>query len=418
MANKSISVEKPKSSGIGKIVGWALGVGCFAVLGLMLARMALQFLSPAPPAALQLVQDIPLPSVFNNVNANDPLLPGAGVRFDHFDFQTIDPQTHLLFMVHTGPNPTRFADDPKFDVKNDGNILVFDTRQNKVVKRIDIPQTSGIVAAPDLGLVYAAGNGADTIYEIDERTFNFTEIKLPPNSGPDALDYDPVDHKIFASAPGRPTDLAKNPNIDPRNQTVTVIDTATHSVTRIPMGTDGKFGDDVGHIHYDAVSHRVFVVIQPLFDQNDPNGAFAPPSFLTAIDPVSNRVTARVRLPDECVAPHGMMIDGPQQEAFVACLDSVNLARVDLKTMKSFPDLQPLPVKADIVTLDQSAHILYVGAGGGLALFDESNHSLVRKATFNYGVSTHTVAVNQETHQVYLPIPILGGRPVLRIEQY
>src|SRR2546426_895377 len=185
------------------------GVVCFGMLLFLILRIAMQFASPPPAHRLQLVQDIPLPGPLFDAQLKDPLQPGSAVRLDHFDFQALDPQTHLLFIVHSGPNPDKVhlfdsSIDPDVFAKTDGNVLVFDTTKNKLIKRLEIPQGTGIVAAPDLGRVYVAASTDNKIVVIDERTFQTTDIQLTNNDGPDGLAYDPIEHKLFVSNPGVP----------------------------------------------------------------------------------------------------------------------------------------------------------------------------------------------------------------------
>jgi hypothetical protein len=115
-----------------------------------------------------------------------------------------------------------------------------------------------------------------------------------------------------------------------------------------------------------------------------------------------------------------MVIDAAQREAFIACVTSQNLVRVDLQTMKPFSEpLLPLAFNPDIVRLDQSAHLLVVGCASGISLFDESGGQL--KKLNNYflgGGSNHTIAINEAQQILYLPLPTVGDRPVLRIIQY
>ena len=146
-----------------------------------------------------------------------------------------------------------------------------------------------------------------------------------------------------------------------------------------------------------------------------------PPSFLAVIDPVALQVVSRIRLPDECLAPHGLVIDVQQREAFVACVNSQNLVRVDLRTMRPFPG-DPLPVafNPDIVRLDHPLQLLFVGCAGGISIFDESGRGLKKLGSdyFLGGGSHHTIAIDETTQVIYLPQPSVGGRPILRVIKY
>src|SRR5712691_4223993 len=100
--------SSPRRFGVSSIGWWLLVLVSFGLLLFLIVGLVARFSSPIPLHRLQVVQDIPLPGALPDPNrANNPLAPGLAARFDHFDFQALDPQTHLLFMVHTGPNPDK-----------------------------------------------------------------------------------------------------------------------------------------------------------------------------------------------------------------------------------------------------------------------------------------------------------------------
>jgi hypothetical protein len=78
----------------------------------------------------------------------------------------------------------------------------------------------------------------------------------------------------------------------------------------------------------------------------------------------------------------------------------------------------PLTIKPDIIALDRPLHLVIVACGAGVVIFKEKGSALQWLGTYAFGVSTHTIAIDEQTHQLYIPIPRLGGRPVLRILQY
>lgn len=429
MAQQPIASAPARRFGLRSIGWWLLVVVSFGLLALLIIQLVIRFSTPPPPHRLQAVQDVPLPDALpdRNRTPQNPLAPGKAERFDFFDFQALDPQTHLLFIVHTGPNPVKSkAVDHNFDPNTDGNVIVFDTQQNKVVGLVDVPhQGAGVAVAPDLGRAYVADNLHGIVYVIDEKTLKTTQIKLAPNDGPDDIEYDQVDHKIFVSDMGiPPNDTTMIP--DRQNQNLAVIDALTNTlVTKIPLGNDGsRFGDNVGHNWFDPVSHQEFVVRYPLSDLNSPNPAVMaakPPSFLTVINPITAGVVTSIRLPDACVNPHGLTVDGDQHEAFVACIDTQNLVRVDLQTMRPFPDatLQRLTFRANVLRLDPISHLLFAGCGVGIPIFDESRRELKPLGIFFLGGgSHHTIALNPAKQTLYLPLVNVGGRPVMRVVHY
>src|SRR5437763_6890432 len=182
------------------------GASCIGIILAVLASLMMQFVIPLPPPRLVLIRDIPLPGALPDAyrTKTRPLAPGVAVLFDHFDFQALDSNTHLLFIAHTGPSPDRELQvnprfNPSVDAKTDGNIVVFDTRHMKVVGLLNIPQVAGIVVAPDLEKVFAADSNDDVIYAIDERTFRAVPLRLHRNHAPDSVEYAALDPLISVS---------------------------------------------------------------------------------------------------------------------------------------------------------------------------------------------------------------------------
>ena len=427
MAQQSMASSPPRRFSVGRIAWWFFVLVSFGLLLFLIVSEFMRFSTPAQLHRLQIVQDIPLPDALPDTThrtSQNTFAAGQAERFDHFDFQSFDPNTHLLFIVHTGPNPDKEAailHNPNFDEGTDGNIVVFNTQLNKVVGLINVPQAAGVMVTPDLGKVFIGDAAESIIYIFSEQSpFNIiAKIQLDPNDGPDALEYDQIDHRIFVGDPGAAIS-PDNANIALKNQNVAVIDAITNKlITRIPLGIHPPFGDDVGHIQFDPVTHSIFVVTLPLIDQN--SGALqTPPSFLAVIDPVALKVVSKVKLPDACLAPHGLVIDAQQREAFVACVDSNTLARVDLQTMQAFPGpLLSVAYNPDIVRLDHPLHLLFVGCAGGISIFDESGRGLKKLGDyFLGGGSHHTIAIDEVTQLIYLPQPSVGDRPILRVIKY
>lgn len=428
MARTSVTLPGERRLPTKQLLAWLVGIVSLSFIVFLSSRLAVQFYTTPAPHHLVLEQDIPLPGPFPPPSGQSPLAPGRAERFDHFDFQALDPNTHLLFIAHTGPSPDREVlinhnFNPDTDSKTDGNVLVFDTIQHKLLRVLPIPQVAGVAAAPDLGRVYAADANDSIIYAIDEHTFQLTQIKLDPFDGPDAIEYDPVDHKIFVSDPGAPPNPDSSMVTLLKNENVAVIDALTNKlITWVPLGLDGKWGDDVGHTRYDPTSRLVYTVTLPLQDPNSPNLLPAPPSYLAVIDPVKNRLLKRIRLPNACLTPHGLFIDSRIEMAYIACIDSDPdpiLVRVDLRTQKPVVEDYPtLGIKPDVLAMDFSRRLLFVGCATGVSIFQEEGHALVKIGTFTIGANSHTVAVNQQTHEIYLPLFSVGGRPTLRIMTY
>ena len=465
MAGAPIASSPSKGLRAGRIFILLLGIASFGILLYLVAQVAYQMVVPPPAHRLLFVQDIPLPSGFASPGTLNSLTPGVQQDFDGFDFQAYDPPTHRLFIAHTGPAPDllelahpSYAPkfDPAVDLKFDGHIIVFDTKQDKIIARINIPQVAGMVDALDLRKVYAADAEENIVYSIDVNTLKPTPIQLDDNESPDAISYDPVDHRIFVSDPGAPADPTKTLNADRHNENVTVIDALTDKVItkinlgllplmsgenvmsvanapKVPVTQPGNiplYGHDVGHNKYDAGLQRVFVTSQILPNGDDPNPLLLPPpdtGELIAIDPIKASIVQRIVLPVTCSTPHGMDIDTQQQVAFIACTDFdssrnlfQNLLRVDLRTMRV---IHPDPINArlaggpDIVLIDHKFQVLFVACKGGISVFDEKAGEFHKLGDYVLGKGTHTIAIDEETQEIFLPQSV-GGRPVLRIGRY
>src|SRR6266702_5554227 len=130
MANQLLAASPPQRTSIGRIVWWLFVLASFALLLFLIMSEVIRFSTPIPLHRLRILQDIPLPDALPDPNrtSQNPFAIGQAQRFDHFDFQSLDPATHLLFMVHTGPNPDKekaILHNKDFDEAADGNIVVF-----------------------------------------------------------------------------------------------------------------------------------------------------------------------------------------------------------------------------------------------------------------------------------------------------
>lgn len=519
--DQSIIASPPRTPAarVRRVFAWLSGIVCFGFLLSVIVLIAHQIIVPPPAPRVILLRNIPLPEGLKTKGAPDSLAPATSQFFDGFDFQSIDSNTHLLFIAHTGPVPDdqalydhSFHLDNPADIARDGNILVFDLQTQKIVGRLPIPQVAGLVVAPDLHKVFAANAEENKVCSFDEPSTPlqgaalldfFSQrshasiqcAQLDDFEGPDAVAYDPVDHKIFVSDPGSPPD-----DCDPKlpleqndcvarvhgqvvkfkgktiatlsarviNQNISVVDALhpTQVLTKIAVGTlpvtaserksmesiaaddPGKvnilkgniaeFGRDVGHVKYDVVSHKLYTVSQILQNGDDVNAGLPPPDtaeFLT-IDPVTDTILRRDPLPTTCSTPHGMALDEGQHQAFIACTDIdpgppplvQHLMRWNLDTMKpgpeeANPDQTSLAPSPDIVQVihfknPTPADIIFVGCGGGISVFDETNGQFKKLGDYAIGHETHTIAIDPATGYIYLPVPSVGGRPTLHVARY
>src|SRR5438309_6474415 len=121
---------------------WLTGIACFGFLLSVIVLIAHQMIVPPPAPRVILLRNIPLPEGLKTKGTPDSLAPATSQFFDGFDFQSIDFNTHLLFIAHTGPVPDdqalydhSFPADNPADITRDGNILVFALPTQQIVRR-------------------------------------------------------------------------------------------------------------------------------------------------------------------------------------------------------------------------------------------------------------------------------------------
>ena len=290
-------------------------------------------------------------------------LEGGATRFD---YQSLDPQRGLLFIAHLGA----------------GQVIVFDVKQQEVIATIpDVASAHGVTAVPEIGRVYAAATDTHEVAVIDESTL---QVVARANGGdyPDGLAYDPENQKLFVSDESGGGDI--------------VIDTRTNQrINRIDLG------GEVGNTQYDAVGHQIIAAAQ---GRNQ----------LALIDPQREQVTTSIDLPG-CDGPHGFYVDSPSRTAYVSCEGNAKLVVVDL-SMKQIVTSDNVGDVPDVLAFDSGLQRLYVAAESGVVATFEVHGSTLQKIWQAYlAPNAHTIAVDSQTHRVYVPLENIDGRPVLRI---
>lgn len=297
------------------------------------------------------------------VHADVPL-PG---KPDRFDYATIDPKRQLLFIAHLGS----------------GMVTAVNLRSERVVANVrDVPGVHGVLAVPALGEVFATATDQNRLDVISEQTFR-VGASAPAGVYPDGMAYAPGAHELFIS--------------DEAGQTETVVDTRSNRrIATIAMG------GEVGNSQYDPVSHRILVDVQTRDE-------------IVAIDPRSNAIVQRYRLPNVCNDDHSLLLDAPARLAFVACDGNARLLLVDLRNMRVL-SLHRTGRDPDVLAFDPSLQRLYVASESGVvAVFqlDGRNLRLLGRGYLAY--EAHSVAVDVQTHLVYFPLQDVDGHGVLRI---
>jgi DNA-binding beta-propeller fold protein YncE len=294
----------------------------------------------------------------------DVRLPGSATRLD---YQSVDPQKHLLFVAHLG----------------DGNVIVFDTQARRVVASIpNVSAVHGVLAIPEDDVVFASATGTNEVVAFDELTLK-EKWRLPGGTYPDGLAYDPLERRLFVS--------------DEHGQTETIIDaTAHHVIATIPLG------GEAGNTQYDPVSRHVFVNVQTSRQ-------------LVEIDPIRTAVVRRYSIgASGCAGNHGLLIDARKRRAFVACEDSNSFLWIDMRDMRIVQTWK-VGEQPDVLALDTRTRRLFVASEGGAVSEFTDGERVTLLAQAYFACNAHSVAVNSRTQLVYFPLQDVAGKPVLRV---
>jgi DNA-binding beta-propeller fold protein YncE len=305
----------------------------------------------------------PLPLPLQIAHPDVPL----GGKPNRFDYETVDPQHRLLFVAHLGS----------------GMVTVFDLRTNRVIANIKgVPAVHGVLAVPSLDEDFASATGQNRLDVISEKTFHVI-AHAPAGVYPDGMTYALPEHELFIS--------------DEAGKTETVIDTITNKrLATIPMG------GEVGNSQYDPVTGVVFVDVQTRDD-------------IVSINPKTNRIIHRYRLPAICKDDHSLLLDAPARLAFVACDDSAKLLVLDMRTMRVL-SVHKTGSGPDVLAFDAGLGRLYVASESGVvASFQLQGNSLHLLGRSHLAYEAHSVAVDPQTHWVYFPLQNVGGIGVMRI---
>lgn len=294
---------------------------------------------------------------------SDVPLTGGPTRLD---YQSLDSESGRLYIAHLGSDL----------------MTVFDVNKQTIVGDVkDVKRVHGVLAVPALHRVYASATGTNELAVIDDQTFQIL-ARVPAGDYPDGVAYAIKANKIYVS--------------DLHGKTDTVIDAKTNRrLATIALGGGG------GNTQYDSVSEHIFVTVHR---QNQ----------LAEIDPTKDQLVARYAIAG-CSEPHGLLIDSEHRLAFVVCEDNAKLAVFDLEAKKMMA-VHSVGADPDVLAFDKGFGRLYVSAESGIiTIFDEHGRNLEKVGEGFFAPNAHSVAVDSNTHRVYLPLQNVGGKPVLRI---
>src|SRR5204863_7508146 len=103
-----------------------------------------------------------------------------------------------------------------------------------------------------------------------------------------------------------------------------------------------------------------------------------------------------------------------RRRAFVACEGNAKLVVMDMASMQAMSTLD-VGRGPDVLAFDPAVGQLYVAAESGpLTVFISEDAGVREVARDTVGPNAHSVAVDPETHHIYVPLADVGGPPVRR----
>jgi DNA-binding beta-propeller fold protein YncE len=311
--------------------------------------------SSSPTAAslpLVLVADVPL--------------PGKAVRFD---YQDIDPTTKRLFIAHM----------------NDASVVVVSTVDGSLIKVIPgIPSPRGIVVAEDAKRAFVTSSPSNLVI-IDSESLKELE-RVATGRSPDGVAWDSLHRVVGVSDQG---DGALS----------LIADSGTGARKQVALGSE------TGNVVFDPARATFWITVV----------AAVGPDQLVSVDPVAAKVVVKIPI-QGCSGAHGLRIHPNAKSALVACEGNSKVARVSLDGAHAVV-LAPSGSEPDVLAIDAGLGLLYVAAeSGDVRVFDLAKTGLVSVGHEHPGASSHSVAVDATTHQVFFPLAVgPHGAPVLRI---
>ncbi|HZQ70075.1 MAG TPA: hypothetical protein VFA68_16235 [Terriglobales bacterium] len=295
-------------------------------------------------------------------------LPGPpGKRFDYL---TIDYDDHYLFSAHLGA----------------GLLHVIDLQSYKIVKTIpDVPGIEGVEYVPDLKKLYTSNYYENKIGVVDVKELKVIR-KLPTENKPDGSTYAQPFHKLYVS--------------DERGKAEAVVEVTQDQIVRTL-----KFDSETGMPQYDPAARKVYVNLQSK-------------DILAVIDPSDDRVVARYPV-GKCRGNHGMALDPDHHRAFLSCERNRLMTVFDLDKHQPIAYL-PLARDPDVIKFDPGTRRIYVACySGAISVFQQDDPDHYRKLQdFPVQPKVHSLAVDLQTHRVYVPEEWADGKPASRMVVY
>jgi YVTN family beta-propeller protein len=285
-----------------------------------------------------------------------------------WDILNIDSTAHRLYLSHAT------------------KVVVVDTAKNVVVGEIvDTPGVHAFLPVAELKRGFSS-NGKENRASVIDLTTLKTITKLDTGESPDAIAYEPKRGEAYV--------------FNHHGNSVTVIDAKTAKVVAtIALGGSPEFGVT------DTGVGRVYCNLE---DKSE----------VAVIETMSHEVVARWPLaPGE--EPTGIALDAAHHRLFAACNNRM-LVMLNTETGKVVTTV-PIGSGTDGCAFDDKTQLAFASCGEGVTVIakEESPDKLTVVQTLKTAPRARTMALDPQTHRIYLPTaefqpapsPIAGATP-------
>jgi hypothetical protein len=275
--------------------------------------------------------------------------PGA------WDYLTVDPQTHRLYVPRTT------------------HTLVIDANNGKTIA--DIPgqkNAHGVALAPKVGRGFISDGGGDGAIVIFDLKTNEVLGSIVAKEDADGIIYDPTSDRVLVVTGRGKALMSFKPDIDPKKGKLD---------EPIPLGGEPEFlaADSAGRVYVNLMNtHQVAVVDLP-----------------------TRKVIANWPVAPGGL-PVGMAIDPGKARIFIGCRGPQKLIVMSTKDGKVISDM-PIGESVDAVKLE-GGQAFASTAGGVLSVASETSpgqFAVVQSVKTAEGA--RTMGVDPGTHRIYLP---------------
>lgn len=269
-----------------------------------------------------------------------------------WDYVTIDAPKRRLYLAHAT------------------KVIVVDLTKNEVIGEIgDTPGVHGLIVAPDLERGFSSNGKESKVSVVDLKTFR-TISKIETGANPDALVYQPRRDEVYV--------------FNHTGNSATVINAKTVSVvSTIALGGSPEFAT------VDSVAGRIYCNIE---DKSE----------VAVIDTAKHEVVGRWSLAPG-TEPTGMALDATHHRLFVGCHNKL-MVMLDTETGKVVATA-PIGAGVDGCAFDDATQLAFASCGDGTTTIvkEETPQKLTVVQTLKTERGARTIALDPQTHRIYLP---------------